>query len=234
MRILIVDDHPVVLQGLQAIISATDKSIDVVGTASSADEAIERARQTKPDLVLMDMCLGDGDRDGVTAGQVIMDEAPRCRVLMLSSYKERESVVLAIKAGVAGFALKTAPPRQLIAAIHEVAAGQGHIDPTLVAMVLQACAGDSGQDATDSRTPSAEANGESRPISYLTAKEKEVLRLIGRGRSNAEIASELYIGAGTVKSHINRIFNKLGVRDRPQAILVALRDLEGIDVDYDG
>ena len=194
---MIVDDHPVVREGIARIIS-NDKRLELVGEAGSAQEAIELYRKTRPDITLMDMRLPD--KSGVQTIETIREDFANARIIILSSFDHEEDIYQAIQAGARGYLLKDSPRNDLISAIIRVHSGERCI-PAQIATRL------------------AERVG----ANELTSREFEVLRLIVKGNSNKEIGDQLGISEGTVKSHVNNILSKLNVTDRTQAVSVALK-----------
>lgn len=197
IRILIIDDHPVVREGLSRII-VTDKNMEVVGQASNGAEALEKFRKLRPDVTLMDMRMPE--MNGVQAIEAIRKEFPNARIIVLSTYDLEEDIYLAMQAGARGYMLKDSPHNELIAAINRVHSGERVIPPSIASRLAERVGGNE-----------------------LTARETEVLNLIVHGNSNKEIGDELGISEGTVKSHVNNILDKLGVTDRTQAVSVALK-----------
>jgi two-component system, NarL family, response regulator LiaR len=204
IRLLIVDDHAVVREGLRAFLALQD-GIEVVGEAADGDEALAAAERTRPDVVLMDLVMPR--RDGVEAMRELRRRAPEARVIVLTSYLDDERLLPALRAGASGYLLKTVAPDELARAVRAAAAGEAMIDPTVAARVLSALSGlaEPG-DETD-----------------LTPRELDVLRLLGRGYANKRIALELGITEKTVKTHVSHLLAKLGVADRTQAALYAAR-----------
>lgn len=201
IRIVIADDHGVVRQGLRMFLSL-DEELEVVGEAQNGAEALELARQLKPDVVLMDLLMPV--MDGITAIGAIRRELPEVEVIALTSVLEDASVVGAVKAGAIGYLLKDTQADELRRAIKAAAEGQVQLAPQAAARLLR-----------EVRTPeSPEA---------LTDRETDVLRLLAMGRANKEIARELDIGEKTVKTHVSNILGKLGVQSRTQAALYAVR-----------
>jgi two-component system, NarL family, response regulator LiaR len=201
IRILIVDDHAVVRQGLRMFLGL-DPELEVVGEAGDGAEAVEQVRRLGPDVVLMDLLMPK--MDGVAATAAIRAEMPDVEVIALTSVLEDASVVGAVRAGAMGYLLKDTQADDLCAAIKAAAAGQVQLSPQAAARLLR-----------EVRAPeSPEA---------LTERETEVLRLLARGKANKEIARALSIGDQTVKSHVGRILAKLGVQSRTQAALHAVR-----------
>jgi DNA-binding NarL/FixJ family response regulator len=201
IRILIVDDHSVVRQGLRMFL-ALDPELDVVGEAVDGAEGLRMAHELKPDVVLMDLLMPV--MDGITATGRIRQELPDTEVLALTSVLEDASVVGAVRAGAIGYLLKDTESDELRRAIKAAAAGQVQLSPKAAARLMR-----------EVRIPeSPEA---------LTERETEVLRLLAQGRSNKEIAHDLSIGEKTVKTHVSNILSKLSVPSRTQAALYAVR-----------
>ena len=210
IRVLIADDQALVRAGFRMILDAED-DLEIVGEAADGAEAVERALELQPDVVLMDIRMPE--LDGIEATRRIAggeDDTDPIRVLMLTTFDLNEYVYEALRAGAAGFLLKDAPPEQLVDAIRVVASGEALLAPSITRRVIEEFV---------RRPPPTEGLPEQ--VADLTAREVEVLRLIARGRSNAEIATELFLGETTVKTHVARILQKLGVRDRVQAVVLA-------------
>ncbi len=205
IRILIVDDHAVVREGLRAFLDLQD-GLEVVGEAADGDEALIAAGRLDPDVILMDLVMPK--LDGVSAMRALRLRAPAARVVVLTSFLEDERLLPAIQAGAAGYMLKNAEPSELARAIRAAAAGDAVIDPTVAARLV---------DAISVRSAQSER-------SVLTRREQQVLELIARGRSNKRIALELGIAEKTVKTHVGHLLAKLGVTDRTQAALLAVRE----------
>jgi two-component system NarL family response regulator len=197
IRIMIIDDHPVVREGLSRII-VSDENMEVVGEASNGAEALEKFRKLRPDVALMDMRMPQ--MNGVEAIEAIRKDFPNARIIVLSTYDLEEDIYLALQAGARGYLLKDSPHTELIAAINRVHAGERVIPPSIATRLAERVGGNE-----------------------LTARESEVLNLIVHGKSNKEIGHELGISEGTVKSHVNNILDKLDVTDRTQAVSVALK-----------
>jgi len=201
IRILIADDHSVVRQGLRMFL-ALDGELEVVGEAANGEEAVQRARALRPDVVLMDLLMPV--MDGIAATAAIRGELPDTEVVALTSVLEDASVVGAVRAGAIGYLLKDTQGDELCRAIKAAAAGQVQLAPQAAARLMR-----------EVRAPeSPEA---------LTERETAVLRLLARGKANKEIAATLGIGEQTVKTHVSSILAKLGVRSRTQAALHAAR-----------
>jgi NarL family two-component system response regulator LiaR len=201
IRVLITDDHAVVRQGLRMFLSL-DPDLQVVGEASNGQEALEMARELEPDVVLMDLLMPV--MDGLEATRAILAELSDVEVVALTSVLEGASVTGAVRAGAIGYLLKDADSEELHRAIRGAAEGRVQLAPEAAARLM--------------REVSAPANPEA-----LTERETEILTLVARGKSNRQIASELFVEEKTVKSHISNILRKLGVPSRTQAALHAVR-----------
>lgn len=199
IRVLVADDHAVVRAGIVALLSAED-GIDVVGEAVDGEQAVELAITLRPDLVVMDVRMPRLTGDAATA--IIRQRAPEVRVLVLTTYESDASILAAIEAGASGYLLKAAPADELIAGVRSVAAGEVALSPTIAAQLVARV-----------REPA--------PVA-LTPRETEVLRLVAGGLSNREIGERLYVGEATVKTHLLRTFEKLGVNDRTRAVTLAM------------
>ncbi len=205
--VLIVDDHAVVREGLRSFLELQD-GIEVVGEACDGEDAIARAGALQPDIILMDLVMPGVD--GIAAMRAIRSSVPAARVVVLSSFLDEDRLLPAIQAGACGFLLKNVAPAELARAIHAAHRGEALIDPEVAARLLATLAGDPQRSS-----PSPER---------LTAREQDVLELIVGGRSNKRIALELGIAEKTVKAHVSRVLAKLGVADRTQAALLAVRE----------
>ena len=207
IKILICDDQDLVCEGLKGILS-TDPALNIVGIANDGAEALEKIPVCHPDLVLMDLKMPL--MNGVQATRQIRQQYPQIEVLVLTTYDADEWVFDAIRAGARGYLLKDTPRDRLITAIKQAAAGQTPVDPAvagkLFAHVNQQLA-----------VPDADI------ASHLSEREKEVLALLAKGLSNAEIAVRVYLSEGTVRNYVSSIFEKLGVEDRTQAAVLAIR-----------
>ena len=208
LRVLIADDQAMVRAGFRMILDA-EPDMEVVGEVKDGEEALDAARRVRPDVVVMDIRMPR--LDGVAATRRLL-EAPgsRPRVVIVTTFDDDENLYEALRAGAAGFLLKNAPPEQLIEAVRTVAAGEGLLSAAVTRRVIEEFVRRTPSDA-----PPAGA------LSELTERELEVLRLIARGLSNAEIATELVITPATAKTHVGRILMKLGLRDRVQAVVLA-------------
>jgi DNA-binding NarL/FixJ family response regulator len=210
VRILLVDDQPLLRTGFRMILEA-EPGLAVVGEASDGEQAVELTQALQPDVVLMDIRMPR--MDGVEATRRIAGPGRDgvARVLVLTTFDLDEYVVEALRAGASGFLLKDVPADDLIAAIKLVAAGDAVVAPSVTRRLL---------DRFASRLPSADAPTP-KALESLTDRELDVLRLVARGRSNAEIASDLFVSETTVKTHVGHVLTKLSVRDRVQAAVYA-------------
>jgi DNA-binding NarL/FixJ family response regulator len=211
IRVLLVDDQALVRAGFRMILDA-EPGVDVVGEAGDGREAIDQVRTLRPDVVLMDIRMPE--LDGLEATRRILadnDGEGAPRILMLTTFDLDEYVYEALRAGASGFMLKDTPPEQLVAAIHVIAEGDALLSPSITKRVISEFVRGSGPKPA-SQFPR---------LGELTARELEVLKLIARGLSNAEIAKELFVSETTVKTHVARILMKLNLRDRVQAVVLA-------------
>ncbi|WP_435839612.1 response regulator [Streptomyces caniferus] len=198
VRVLLADDHPVVREGLCAMLES-DPGIEVVGQAGSGEEAVTLAARLTPDVVLLDLRMGG--MDGVAATGHVLRQSPRSKVVIVTTYEDDSDILRAVEAGAAGYLLKGSSRAELIDAVYGAARGATVLTPSLAPKLFRARAVE-------------------QPV--LSARECEVLRLVGRGLTNAEIGRELFIGEATVKTHLLRAFKKLDVSDRTAAVLTAL------------
>jgi DNA-binding NarL/FixJ family response regulator len=218
IRVLIVDDHPVVRHGLQAIVDAAG-DMQVVGEAGDGRTAVSMAAALQPDVVLMDIRMPGVD--GIQATRTIVDaggnasdgQARSTRVLILTTFDVDAYVYDGLRAGASGFLLKDAPPGELLTAIRTVADGAAVLAPTATRRLLDRFVPLLPDQAQDGRAEAV--------LAELTAREQEVFLLLAGGRSNREIAEQLYLSEGTVKIHVGRILAKLDLRDRVQAVVLA-------------
>ena len=206
IRILLADDQPLVRSGLRRIIDA-DATLTVAGEAVDGSEALAQFATLHPDVVLMDVRMPI--MDGIEATRRIRQADSQARVIILTTFGLDEYVIEALRAGASAFVLKEAPPERILTAIREVAAGRALIDPAVTQTVI---------DQLGLRPARPELSAR---IDDLTPREREVLVLVARGHSNAEIAATLVISEGTTKTHVAHILSKLRVRDRAQAIVLA-------------
>jgi DNA-binding NarL/FixJ family response regulator len=203
IKVLIADDQALVRTGFRKILES-EPELEVVGEAGDGGEAVEAALLLRPDVVLMDIRMPR--LDGLEATRRL---AGKTRVLVLTTFDVNEYVYEALRAGASGFLLKDAPADQLVTAIRVVAAGEALLAPSVTRRLIEEFA----------RRPLA--NARPAALEALSPRELEVLRLVARGLSNAEIATELYVGDSTVKTHVSRILQKLSLRDRVQAVVLA-------------
>ena len=208
VRVLIADDQQLVRTGFRLILNA-EPDIEVVGEATNGREAVALAAELHPDVVLMDIRMPELDGIAATRQVVSHDTAPAPRVLMLTTFDLDEYVYDALQAGASGFLLKDVPADQLAAGVRMVAAGDALLAPTITRRLIEEF------------TSSAPASTPPPGLDELTPRELEVFRLVATGKSNAEIAAELFISDTTVKTHVTRLLMKLGVRDRVQAVVLA-------------
>ncbi|MBX3068229.1 MAG: response regulator transcription factor [Cryobacterium sp.] len=199
IRILVVDDHPIVRSGIIGLLGTTS-DLKVVGEASTGTEAVELALKLKPDLVLMDLRMPDIDGDEATA--IILKQLPDTKVLILTTYDSDESILTAIEAGASGYLLKAAPQEELLAGIRSVASGEVVLAPRIASLLVSRV-----------RRPKSPS---------LSSRETEILRLVAEGMSNPEIASKLFVAEATVKTHLLHAFEKLEVNDRTRAVTRAM------------
>ena len=207
ISVVLADDQALVRGGFRMILEAQE-DIEVVGEAQDGAEAVALVRELRPDIVLMDVRMPV--LDGIAATRRIVGEALPSRVLVLTTFDRDEIVYDAMKAGASGFLLKSAPPVKLVDAVRTVADGDALLAPSVTRRLVEAFV---------RRPPPGQAVPPE--LAELTGREREVLTLIARGLSNAEIAAELVVSGATVKTHVNRVFAKLGVRDRVQAVVLA-------------
>jgi DNA-binding NarL/FixJ family response regulator len=209
LRVLIADDQALVRAGFRMILDAAE-GIEVVGEASNGEDAIAAVRRLQPDVALMDVRMPT--MDGLEATRrILAGNANAPRVIMLTTFDIDEYVYSALRAGASGFLLKDVSPEQLVAAVRLIAAGDALLAPSIVRRLVE-------RFATPVPTPASTRNAN---LSELTTREREVLVLIARGLSNAELAEHLTLSEATVKTHVARILSKLGLRDRVQAVVLA-------------
>lgn len=211
IKVLICDDQAIIRDGLEMLLKL-EKDLQVVGLAQDGAEAVERASASLPDLVLMDLKMPGVN--GVEATRRIRARHPGIKVLVLTTYDDDAWVFDAIRAGACGYLLKDTPREKVIEAIRGTAAGKTFLDPAIAGKVL-------GQVTSEQVKPSTAITDK------LTEREEAVLRLLGRGLNNTEIASRLNLSEGTVRNHVSAIFAKLDVSDRTQAAIIAIQ--HGLD-----
>ena len=202
IRVLVVDDHAVVREGLRAFLELQD-GIEVVGDAADGREGVAAAERLRPDVVLMDLVMPE--LDGLSALRALRKRAPEARTIVLTSFLGDDKLLPALRAGAAGYVLKNAPPSEVVRAVRAAHAGEAVLDPVVAGRLLEALSRDE------------------EPLDRLTPREREVLVLLGRGLSNKRIAQDLRLSEKTVKTHVGHVLAKLGVADRTQAAVVAVR-----------
>jgi DNA-binding NarL/FixJ family response regulator len=207
IRVAIVDDHAVVRQGLEQLLAVED-DIEVVGTASNGEEAHALLAAATPDVFLMDLSMPDVD--GIEATRRILADSPGVHVVVLTSFADRQRILDALEAGASGYLLKDADPSEVAEAVRVAAAGESPLDPKAARVLL------------DARREQQPANA---AAEKLTAREREVLELVGQGLANKQIARRLGIAERTVKAHLTSVFQTIGVVDRTQAALWAQKNL---------
>ena len=205
IRVLVADDQSMVRAGFRMLLGGED-DIDVVAEAGDGREAVEKAARFEPNVVLMDIRMPE--LDGLQATREIIAANPAARILILTTFDLDEYIYEALSAGASGFVLKDDPPEQLIAAIRTVAAGDALLSPAVTNRVI-------------SRFARLQRPEPPKELDDLTSREADVLRLIAKGLSNAEIGEELFISDTTVKTHVTHVLQKLGLRDRVQAVVLA-------------
>jgi DNA-binding NarL/FixJ family response regulator len=204
IRVLIADDHTLVAEGLRHLIEA-ERDIEVVGVVADGREAVQQARDTQPDVVLMDLSMPE--LNGADATRAILERDARCRVIVLSMYAQREYVRRALKAGAAGYVVKRSAGKEVVEAIRAVHAGQRYLSPRVADVVLEDYADDKQDDA----------------LARLSAREREVLQLLAEGRTGAQIAERLSLSQKTVETYRARLVEKLGIRDLAGLVRFAIQ-----------
>ena len=208
LRVIVVDDQALVRRGF-AMVLGNETDIDVVAEAGTGLEAIEAAREFKPDVILMDIRMPELDGLEATA-RILADRDDVTRIIILTTFDPDEYVYKALQAGASGFVLKDIPPEELVAAVRTVADGGAMLAPVITRRLI-------GRFASQLRADRDLAER----LERLTSRELEVLKALADGKSNAEIAEALFIGAATVKTHVSSLLSKLGLRDRAQAVVFA-------------
>ena len=204
VRVIVVDDHDIVRKGIIAYLQ-TDSEINVIGEADSGHTGSKLILEEKPDVVLMDLMMENGN--GIEATKQVMDQYPECKIIILTSYYDDEQVFPAIEAGAFSYILKTSSGDEIIAAIKKAVQGENVIEPKVAGKMMSGFRID-----------------QKKPHDELTDREFEVLVCIGNGMTNQEISEKLYIGIKTVKTHVSHILSKLDVNDRTQAAVYAHRN----------
>ena len=203
IRVLLVDDQEVIREGMRSLV-ATDPDLTVVGECADGDEVVDQIERCSPDIVVMDIRMRRIDGATATVAVRAIDGPP---VLVLTTFDDDETLAAALRAGAAGFVLKSAPGEDILRAISTVATGDAWIDPQVAGRVLAAYRGHLPREPAD--------------LSVLTDRELDVLRAVGRGRNNREAAAELFVSEATLKTHLARVLTKLGLRDRSAVIIFA-------------
>jgi DNA-binding NarL/FixJ family response regulator len=204
IRVLIADDHSVVAEGLRHLVEA-ERDIEVVACVGDGREAVQQARDTQPDVVLMDLSMPE--LNGADATRAILERDPKCRVIVLSMYSQREYVRRALKAGAAGYVVKRSAAKEVVEAIRAVHAGQRYLSPRVADVVLE--------DYSDGKQDD--------PLTRLSAREREVLQLLAEGRTGAQIAERLSLSQKTVETYRARLVEKLGIRDLAGLVRFAIQ-----------
>jgi DNA-binding NarL/FixJ family response regulator len=204
IRVLIADDHTVVAEGLRHLVEA-ERDIEVVAVVGDGREAVQQARDTRPDVVLMDLSMPE--LNGADATRAILERDPQCRVIVLSMYAQREYVRRALKAGAAGYVVKRSAAKEVVEAIRAVHAGQRYLSARVADVVLD--------DYTDEKQDD--------PLARLSAREREVLQLLAEGRTGAQIAERLSLSQKTVETYRARLVEKLGIRDLAGLVRFAIQ-----------
>ena len=203
IRVLLADDHGVIRSGLQNLLAGID-DVEVVAAAADGEEAVRLAAEHEPDVVLMDLSMPNVD--GIEATRRVGEACPGCRVVVLTSFSDRERILQALDAGAVGYLLKDAEPDELVRGVRAAARGESPLNPKVAGALIA-------------------ARAEPRANAALSAREREVLELVAEGLPNKLIARRLEISEKTVKAHLTRVFSELGVTDRTQAALWAQRNL---------
>jgi len=214
LRVVIADDQALMRAAFRTILETA--GIVIAGEAATGDDAVALAAQEHPDVVIMDVRMPGSD--GLSATAQISREHPSARVLVLTTFDLDDYLFGALQAGAAGFLLKNASPEDLIAAVGRLAAGDAVLDPAVIARVIARFTATSADPA---RNHTRQDPARSAALASLTSRERDVLALLARGMSNAEIAASLTVGDATAKTHVSRLLTKLGVRDRLQAVILA-------------
>jgi DNA-binding NarL/FixJ family response regulator len=207
LRVVLVDDQALIRTGFKMILESED-DIEVVGEASDGEQAISLTRSVRPDIVLMDIQMPT--MDGLEAtGCIVRDLSVPSRIIILTTFERDDYVFEALRAGASGFLLKNAPSEELVHAVRVVAAGDALLAPSVTRKVIEGFI----------RRPARRSNEVE--LRRLTERETEILRLLATGKSNSELASHLFVGEGTIKTHVSNVLTKLGLRDRMQAVIFA-------------
>jgi DNA-binding NarL/FixJ family response regulator len=206
IRIAVVDDHPMMRRGVTETLSEED-DLELVGAGGSAQDAVKLAKEQRPDLILLDIALPGG---GIEAAQEIVKSYPNIKVVMLTVREDRATVNAALRAGARGYIVKGVEGPELVSTLRRIHSGQSYVSPTLAAQLLAEREGDE---------PAAPASGSA--AAKLTAREQQIVTLVGGGLSNLEIAEQLTLTESTIKHYMTRILQKLGLRNRTEAAIFA-------------
>ena len=207
VRVVLVDDQALIRTGFKMILE-TEDDIEVVGEASDGEQAISMTRSVRPDVVLMDVQMPT--MDGLEAtGRIVRDANIPSRIVILTTFERDDYVFEALRAGASGFLLKNAPSEELVHAVRVVAAGDALLAPSVTRKVIEGFI----------RRPAQRGNEVE--LRRLTERETEILQLLATGKSNSELAAHLFVGEGTIKTHVSSVLTKLGLRDRMQAVIFA-------------
>jgi NarL family two-component system response regulator LiaR len=218
IRILLVDDHAIIRDGIRSLL-ATEPGIEVVGETDNGRDAVAKADSLQPDVILMDLVMPG--MDGIEAIRSIVARRPEARILVLTSFTADDKVFPAIKSGAMGYLLKDSGSEELVRAIHQVHRGEASLHPKVARMLLQEIR---EEQPTKGVAPAPRVSEQQPPVEPLTEREVAVLKLVAQGRSNREIADQLVIAEGTVRTHVSNILSKLHLASRTQATLYALRE----------
>ena len=207
VRVVLVDDQALIRTGFKMILE-TEDDIEVVGEASDGEQAISMTRSVRPDVVLMDVQMPT--MDGLEAtGRIVRDASIPSRIVILTTFERDDYIFEALRAGASGFLLKNAPSEELVHAVRVVAAGDALLAPSVTRKVIEGFI----------RRPAQRSNEVE--LRRLTERETEILQLLATGKSNSELAAHLFVGEGTIKTHVSSVLTKLGLRDRMQAVIFA-------------
>lgn len=213
IRILIADDHPLLRQGIRNFLSL-EPDFEIVGEAADGEEAVMRACELRPDLLLLDINMPKAN--GIEVAVKLRELCPEIRILALTIHDDENYMMKMIQSGAAGYLLKDVEPAMMVQAIRRVHAGESYVEPSLTKKLFRGITSQEEQKLAPTPPGMAESD-------RLSVREIEVLRLVGKGMSNAEIARELFLSEKTVKNHLTNIFRKIQVTDRTQAVLFAIK-----------